>query len=108
MRKILITLPCIALTACMGQSPTQTETPASQAAPFVVPMDPGAIPCSALSNPNALTAATEWATGQARARILSGASTQPPSTSAISTDLASYCRANGTDVVRNAARAIGA
>ena len=106
MRLFLITLPCIALSACMNTSPQTAAAPVA-AAPFTVPMDPGLIPCSALSNPNALAAASEWTLGQARAGIMAGTRSDLPTVDAISAGLSQYCRANGNDVARNAARAIG-
>lgn len=114
MRLILLIVPIAALAACGSQD---LATPAPQTAAsggavpaatlFDVPMDPGLIQCDRLTNPAALTAASNWAIGQARTGVLSGRVAAAPDATVVSNNLALYCSANGGDTVRIAASQLG-
>jgi hypothetical protein len=106
MRSFLFLLPIAALCGCAPPAP-QSGAAAPVAAPFDVPMDPGLIRCGALNNPLALSAATDWALGQARAAALAGRITGVPDAPSLSNSLATYCSANGGDSVRTAAAQLG-
>lgn len=108
MRLTLMIVPMITLGACT--SPTlQTSAQATPqvAAIFDIPMDPGLIGCDRLSNPAALAAASEWAMGQARARVISGQSSSLPDLTTMSANLSAYCSANSGDTVRAAVGQLG-
>lgn len=106
--RLLFTIPLLALAACTGPvGPDAIPDPQANALPFDVPMDPGSISCAQLSNPSALAAATEWATGQARAAALAGRSEAVPPSNVLSQNLGIYCSANRSDTVRTATREIG-
>ncbi|WP_143515329.1 hypothetical protein [Pseudooctadecabacter jejudonensis] len=94
----------LALAAC-GAAPapqsTATNTTAL-AAPFTVPMDPGQIRCSDLSNPAAATAATDWALGRARAAVLSGTSAAAPTDVDMRAELMAACANAASSTVRQA------
>jgi hypothetical protein len=70
-------------------------------------MDPGTLQCSALSNSNALAAATDWSMGRARAAALSGRISGVPDQASITSNIASYCRTNPNDNLRTAVMQIG-
>ena len=106
MRRFLVLLPIVALGGCVSPAPQDNEA-APVAAPFDVPMDPGLIRCSALTNPVALNAATDWTLGQARAAALSGRINGVPDAASLSNSLASYCRSNSGSTVRSAAAQLG-
>jgi len=111
MRLFLLTLPIVSLSACATtdfrpQPSIQTSAPVV-AGPFIVPIDPGTIRCANLSNPTALTAATDWALGKARGAALAGTLGAVPDTSVLSGNLASHCSANPNDTVRGAAQQFG-
>ncbi len=108
MRSMILLAPLI-LASCTAPTPRADPAGAAQTvnAPFVVPMDPGAIRCHNLDNPIALAAAVDWATGQARANVLSGRTMALPDPTTVSTNLALYCDANGQENVRTAAAQIG-
>ena len=107
MRRFQFVLPIVALSGCISPAPQTNDAMPVAAAPFDVPMDPGLIRCSALSNPNALSAATEWALGQARAAALAGRIGGVPDAGAVSSGLAAFCAANSSANVRSAAAQIG-
>jgi hypothetical protein len=109
MRLFLLMLPIAALGACGTPAP-QSETSISAvpaSAVFDLPMDPGLIQCDRLTNPAALSAASNWALGQARAGGLSGRVAAVPDAATLSNNLAQYCSANGGDTVRIAASQLG-
>jgi hypothetical protein len=109
MRLFLLMLPIAALSACGTPAP-QSETPISAvpaSAVFDLPMDPGLIQCDRLTNPAALSAASNWALGQARAGGLSGRVAAVPDAATLSNNLARYCSANGGDTVRVAVAQLG-
>lgn len=83
--------------------PATTETPA----PFNVPMDPGQIRCASLRNPIALSEATQWTLGRARAAVLSGRLPNVPSAETISQNLTGYCGSNPTNTLEMAADQFG-
>jgi len=94
MRIKLALLGCISLEACAtALEPTVAPAPVA-AVPFVVPSDPGKISCNSLNNPNALTEATNWALGRARAAVLSGRLSDVPASETITQNLSTYCNAN--------------
>jgi hypothetical protein len=105
MRLTLLAIPALALGACTT-TPQQATTPTANTAPiaaFEVPMDPGLIRCSALTNPTALTEATQWTIGQARAGVLSGRVADIPDQSALAQSFSAYCSENPNNTVRMAA-----
>jgi hypothetical protein len=105
MRLFLLIVPMAALGACGAPAP-QSETPISAvpaSAVFDLPMDPGQIQCDRLTNPAALSGASNWAFGQARAGTLSGRVAAVPDAATLSNNLARYCSPNGSDTVRIAA-----
>lgn len=102
-------MPIAALAAC---APPALQTAVSGGAVpattlFDVPMDPGLIQCERLTNPAALTVASNWVVGQARAGMLSGGVTAAPDATVVSNNLARYCSSNGVDTVRVAAFQLG-
>jgi hypothetical protein len=106
MRASYFLMPLLALPACETAAPQQAN-PASPAAAFVVPMDPGTIQCALLNNPSALAAASEWAMGRARAAALSGRVAGVPDQATVNSDLTNYCSENPNDAVRSAVSQIG-
>ena len=108
MRLVFLMAPVVALGACAAPAP-QAAAPSSTAAPaapFNVPMDPGLIQCAQLTNPTAMSAATDWTLGQARASALSGRTTVTTDAANVARNLASYCSANSDTNVRSAAAAL--
>jgi len=101
-RLALLILPLLLASACSAPTPqtAQVGAPAS----FNIPMDPGAIPCSALGNSAALNAAVEWSLGQARAALLSGAQTSVPDAQQMANALSAACASNPSLTVRGALR----
>ena len=102
MRLFLLMLPIAALGACGTPAP-QSETPISAvpaSAVFDLPIDPGQIQCDRLTNPAALSAASNWALGQARAGGLSGRVAAVPDAATLSNNLGRYCSPDGSDTVR--------
>ncbi|MEL6957665.1 MAG: hypothetical protein AAGL89_01790 [Pseudomonadota bacterium] len=89
------------LTGCAAPAP-QSSPPLAAATAFAVPMDPGAIGCGDIGNSAALTAATEWSLGQARAALLSGRSAASPTASEMSGQIVSFCAANPDATIRGA------
>ncbi len=118
MRLTLMILPMLAVAACTTpdfrpdlQTSTApqagAQTVPQAAAVFDIPMDPGSIRCDRLSNPAALSAASEWSMGQARAGVLSGRVASLPDASTLSSNLAGYCSTNGSSDVRTAVAQLG-
>ncbi|MGJ8610153.1 MAG: hypothetical protein ACSHWY_03605 [Octadecabacter sp.] len=107
--RLILWLTPLTLAACATPAlqPAPTGVTQSIAAPFDVPMDPGAISCQSLNNPTALAAAVDWTMGQARAGILSGRTSSVPDASNLSSNLVSFCSENGQSTVRTAATQIG-
>lgn len=109
MRLEIIFLSGIGLAACsVAPAPDVTATPAVARAPFVVPMDPGQIKCEDLSNQTALSEATTWSLGRARAAVLSGRLSAVPTAETISQHLISHCGSNAQDTLAMAAAGYGA
>ena len=106
MRLGLTLLATAGLAACSVATPTETSLP-DVATPFLVPMDPGDISCSSLSNPVALNEATNWALGRARAAVISGRLQSPPEAAAVSQSLSAFCSANSTSKIASAAAQLG-
>ena len=105
MRLTLLVIPALTLSAC-AVVPQQAAPPTASAEPisaFAIPMDPGLIRCSALTNPTALAAATQWTIGQARAGVLAGRVTTAPDETSLAQTFASYCSGNPDSTVRAAA-----
>ena len=105
MRLTLLAIPTLALGAC-AITPQQSATPPAGAVPiaaFEVPMDPGLIRCSALTNQTALAAATQWTIGQARAGVLAGRVANLPDEESLAQAFAIYCPENSESTVRMAA-----
>lgn len=108
MRIMISGLGLSLLVACGATAPAPAPTNgAATAGPFVVPMDPGQITCGAVANPTALTSATFWAMGRARAAVLAGRLAAEPSEADVSQSIASYCAANPAATVRDAAVQLG-
>lgn len=110
MRSFLFLAPALLLAAC-ASAPVQQNAPqsgpAQAAAPFTMPMDPGALPCAQLGNPAALAEATEWTLGLARAAVLSGRLAAAPDAASTSAALAAFCAGNGSATLRAAAASLG-
>ncbi|AKS45699.1 hypothetical protein SAMN05444287_0797 [Octadecabacter temperatus] len=105
MRLTLLVIPAFALGACTAvpqQTVSTTASPEPIAA-FEVPMDPGLIRCSSLTNPNALAAATQWTIGQARAGVLAGRVAELPNEGNLAQTFTAYCAENPNNTVRAAA-----
>ena len=107
MRIKLALLGCISLGACAtAPEPSVSQVPVV-AAQFVVPTDPGKISCSSLTNPNALSEATNWTLGRARAAVLSGRISNVPLSETITQNLSTYCNANQSANLATAVTQIG-
>lgn len=106
MRALFLILPLAALPAC-AVAPQQQSAPAAADVAINIPMDPGTMQCALLSNSNALTAASDWTMGRARAAALSGRVATVPDQSVVTSNLANYCSANQSDTVRGAANQLG-
>lgn len=107
MRILFGSLLALSLTACSTPSPQPQSQPNPTAPPFAMPMDPGMIPCSAIGNPTALREASTWATGRARAKIMAGAAPSMADPQTIAAALTTFCTANPTATVSQAAGSIG-
>ncbi len=100
MRNLSAASLLIILTACGGTPPAPQPlaggagTPAEAARPYEMPMDPGQIPCSDLSNTTAQSLALNWAMGQARADVISGRAEAVPDPSVLLARIAAYCQSN--------------
>lgn len=103
MRALCFFVFALSLTACGAGGPTSPSAPAARPlASFNVPMDPGAISCSSLGNPAALTEATVWGIGQARGAFIAGRLASLPSEQDIAAALSSFCAANPSAEIRGA------
>lgn len=108
MRLLLLILPATALLGCAtAPAPQQGIDPVQASAPFVVPMDPATIPCSALTNPQALDVATQWTLGRARAGVLAGTRPAVPDEQSLSGNLSAYCATNPSATLSTAAAQLG-
>lgn len=111
MRTAFLILTITTLGACEVASPAPNAATAAATsapmAPFVIPMDPGSIRCSALSNPSAAIAARDWMLGQARASVLTARVTPLPDEATLTNNLMNFCASNANATVLQASNAIG-
>lgn len=107
MRVLILSLSAIALTACSAPSPQRPADIRQASAPFVVPMDPGLIPCAAVSNPAAMAEAVNWTMGRARAAAMAGTAQMAVDPATLEAALSGYCAANPSANLAAATRAIG-
>ncbi|SMX38031.1 hypothetical protein [Octadecabacter ascidiaceicola] len=109
MRLTMLAIPALVLGACTTPPQTSvaaigsTEPAIEPHFSFDVPMDPGQIRCSSLSNSVALEAAVQWTIGQARAGVLAGRDAEIPGEGDLAQIFAAYCAQNPNNTVRAAA-----
>lgn len=101
MRLISTVLATATLAACNPTSPQPSVT-ATTAAPFTIPMDPGQISCAQIGTPAALTAATQWAAGHARADLISGQRSEMPADGDLAAEITRTCATRPQSTIRAA------
>ena len=104
---LIITLTAVSACAAPGGSDDASASSGAEALPFTVPMDPGTISCAEIANPAALAVGTDWTLGQARAALLAGTRSDLPAADTVSAALASFCAANPSARLRDAAGSLG-